>query len=489
MRDIASEGTSQQQSGFPWPSDRLVGTAILIVAVLLQLQIFDRTIVPMDEGHLAAVAAGLQDGKLLYRDLHTGIFPGIYHLTALLFSLLGNDLVVARWAEVGVNAAIALLLWLAGVRIMRRGWALVAPALYLALVPVSFPVLTMFNYSSLSLVLCMASLYFSIRLLDEGAASSGIGLGVCLALAVFCKQNFGALAFLAVVIALIWNRRHSALAERSWGAILLPIAGAGLSVTFAFVVYFVATGTLMDFLNATVIQLGGDQMQSFNNPIPPLLGSHPLDDSRFIFIYSPPFLFNKMIHGETLLGMQVNTAMQSVAIRLSYAVPIVTLCLGPLIWFFDVGNSTERERLGVRVVVVFASLFFLGIFPSAVWSHLAFVLPPILLLMGLVAARFDDALRPHSAARSSALRGAVAALVAIAAIAGVMASADISRWHSTSLDLPRGHLRVTPEQAMLYRSAVAFVDQCAAERGSVCGGGRGHLRGSDHARRLLPERA
>jgi len=145
VRDIASEGTSQQQSGFPWPSDRLVGTAILIVAVLLQLQIFDRTIVPMDEGHLAAVAAGLQDGKLLYRDLHTGIFPGIYHLTALLFSLLGNDLVVARWAEVGVNASVAVLLWLAGVRIMRRGWALVAPALYLALVPVSFPVLTMFN--------------------------------------------------------------------------------------------------------------------------------------------------------------------------------------------------------------------------------------------------------------------------------------------------------------------------------------------------------
>jgi hypothetical protein len=46
----------------------------------------------------------LQDGKLLYRDLHTGIFPGIYHFTTLLFNLFGNDLIVTRWAEVIVMA-------------------------------------------------------------------------------------------------------------------------------------------------------------------------------------------------------------------------------------------------------------------------------------------------------------------------------------------------------------------------------------------------
>ncbi|MFP8872741.1 MAG: hypothetical protein VCB43_15710, partial [Myxococcota bacterium] len=56
----------------------VVGLAIFAVAVLSQLATFDRSIVPMDEGHLAALAMGLQDGKLLYRDLHTGIFPGIY---------------------------------------------------------------------------------------------------------------------------------------------------------------------------------------------------------------------------------------------------------------------------------------------------------------------------------------------------------------------------------------------------------------------------
>lgn len=440
-----------------------MAVAILVIAVLLQLPSYDRTIVPMDEGHLAAVAAWLQDGKLLYRDLHSGIFPGIYHFTALLFSLLGTDLVVARGAEVGVNAAIAVLLWLAGVQIMGRGWALVAPALYLALVPVSFPVLAMFNYSSLSLAFCMASLHFVIRTLDKGLISSGIGLGVSLALAVICKQNFGALAFLAALIGLVWNRQHSALATRSWGTILLPVAGSGLAVTLVFVIYFVATGTSMDFLNATVIQLGGDQMKFFNNPIPPLFGYHPLEDPRFIFLYSPPYLFNKMLHAETLLGIRVDTAVQSLAIRLSYGIPIAALCAGALLCFFRVGNSNTAERRGVHVVVVFASLLFLGIFPSAIWSHLAFILPPILLLLGLVAARCDSGLRRRSAAGSKALRIGTAAVVASASVAGVMASADISRWHSVSLELPRAHLRVTPGQATLYRAAVAFVDQCAAQ--------------------------
>jgi hypothetical protein len=430
---------------------------------VLQLPSFDRSLVPMDEGHLAALVSFMDSGKALYADLHTGIFPGIYQLTRLLFAVFGDDLLVTRWAEVAVNASIAVSLWLAGVRIMPRGWAVVAPALYLALVPMSFPVLAMFNYSSLALAMCMASLYLLIKLLDEGRTSTALALGATLALGVFCKQNFGALAFAAVLIGLLWNRRHSALGERSLLDVLLPIAASGLAVTLAFTVYFVATGTLADFLHATVIQLGGDQLESFNNPLPPVLGYHPLADPRFVFLYSPPYLFNKMIHAEPLLGIQIDAAVQSLAIRLSYGFALATLIAAPIIGWFEVGSKDAREQRGVRVVGVFALLFFLGIFPSAIWSHLAFVLPPVLLAIGLFAARCDAALVPRSATASQALRASAAVVVASISIAGIAASADIARWNSTPLELPKASLQVSSDQAELYRNAVAFVDGCAPD--------------------------
>ncbi|MCP5043529.1 MAG: hypothetical protein GY944_21075 [bacterium] len=461
--DDHSEG-EDLRTGFGFASsDRGTGALVFVVAVLLQLPIFDRSIVAMDEGHLATVAMGLQDGLALYRDLHTGIFPGIYHLTALLFSLLGNDLLVARCAEVAVNASVALCLWLAGLRAMPRPWAAIAPALYLAVVAMSFPVLAMFNYSSLSLAFSMASLVFTMQLLDHGRRGSAIGLGITLALAVLCKQNFGALAFAAAGIGLVWNRSESVLAERPWSQFLCPIAASGVAVTLVFVVYFLATGTLVDFLYATVIQLGGDQMESFNNPIPPVFGQHPISDSKFIFLYSPPYLFNAMLHGETLLGLKVDSAFLSTAIRLSYGLALATLVAAALVWLGGVGVRDTRERCGTRLVVGFALLFFLGIFPSAIWSHLAFVLPPVLLALAMCLARIDTSLRGVGALAAKGFRVLVASGVVLALIVGAIASADIARWFPAPMGLERATLHTSRGQTEIYRRAVAFVEGCAAE--------------------------
>ena len=168
MSDITSSSRGEERASKAWSKERASTPAVLFIAVLLQLQSFDRSIVPMDEGHLAAVAGFLASGKALYRDLHSGIFPGIYQLTRLLFGVFGDDLLVTRWAEVAVNAAIPTCLWLTGASLLPRRWAVVAPALYLALVPMRFPVLAMFSYSSLALPMYMASLYFLFILLVQG---------------------------------------------------------------------------------------------------------------------------------------------------------------------------------------------------------------------------------------------------------------------------------------------------------------------------------
>jgi hypothetical protein len=94
-------------------------TGFVVFATALQMRILDRAIVPMDEGQLAALATRILDGEALYRDVHTGIGPGIFHVIAALFAVFECDLLVTCWAQVGVNITIAALLWLLSDRVMR----------------------------------------------------------------------------------------------------------------------------------------------------------------------------------------------------------------------------------------------------------------------------------------------------------------------------------------------------------------------------------
>ena len=128
------------------------------LSLVVQLSIFDRNFVSMDEGHLALTASRMLAGDLLYLDIHTGIFPGIYAVTAALFAMFGEELLVTRIVQMGVNIATVVLLWFIVLRIVPRRWALMPPAGLVALVLVGFPVLSMFNYSSLAGLLALASL-------------------------------------------------------------------------------------------------------------------------------------------------------------------------------------------------------------------------------------------------------------------------------------------------------------------------------------------
>ncbi len=433
------------------------------LALLLQLPIYNRSIVPMDEGHLASVALWLQKGKYLYLDLHTGIFPGIYYFTNFLFSVFGNDLVVTRWAEVATNISITLCLWLAGLRVMRPVFAAIAPLLYLAIIPVSFPVLAMFNYSSFSLALSMAAFLFLLRYLDMGTTRDALILGMLLACAVITKQNFGLFTFITCGIALLAGRSGSALEDRAVSKSLVPVAAGGIVVTAIVVGYFVATDTFMDLIYSTVIKLGGDQLDSYNNPIPPIFGPHPISDSKFIFLYSPPHVFNAMLHNEPVLGMHVTPAIHSAAIRLSYGIPLLVLFLGPILVALTWRGESTRQKRRTAISVLFALLFFLGIFPSAIWSHLAFVLPPTLLLGGLLIDRADRAIARFTGAGVFVWRGVWAIALLLVSIGGTQVSLDVKRWHPEPMGVPRASLYVSAGQAEIYRSAMRFIEECAPD--------------------------
>jgi len=433
---------------------------ILCLGLVFQLSLFDRSFVDMDEGHLLAATHRLLHGDVLYRDIHTGILPGIYTLTAALFQIFGQNAIVTRWAQFGVNLAIVLMLWLLALRIARPRWALLAPLLFLALIPMSFPVWTMLNYSSVSVLFALAALLLLLRYLDSTGVLEGVLAGILLAACALTKQNFGALAGLTMLVVFLWEWHDSPRNQHSAFVGLLPVVLGGAAPSLITAFYFLSQSAFGDLIQSTFTQLLGTQLAAYNNPIPPIFGPHPANDGRFIFQYMPPSLFNYLAHGEEILGFSLTPTLRGFAIRLSYGLPLLALLTTPLLLWQTRRITDVSERSSVRAISLFAPIFFLGILPSAIWSHLTYVLPPTLLVVALAGDRLDRALRQRSALASKLWVGLVAALLLANVALAARVARDIRRWYPVPFEHPRMSLYLSPEQAQLYRGAAEFVEQC-----------------------------
>lgn len=436
-------------------------TGFVVFATALQMRIHNRAIVPMDEGQLAGVATRILDGEALYRDVHTGIGPGIFHFIAALFAVFERDLLVTRWAQIGVNIAIATLLWLLSARVMRLHWAAFAPFSFLLLTVISFPVFTMLNYSSLSLAFALASLLVLLWYLESGQTRYGLVLGALLAITALTKQNYGVLAIIATGIALVWNRLGTPLATRSLVRGFLPIIATGGALALMVVFYFAVRGALPDLISATMLDLSGPQLDAFNNPFPSILSPLPRDDPRFVFLYTPPTLFNHMLHGGTLFDQPITPIVREMATRLSYGIPLAALAMAPLSIWRTGHNYEPTQQREARAIVLFSVLFFVGIFPSAIWSHLAFVTAPAMIVLALTLDRIaNEVSRRYPAARRVAIIGSLA-LIILFASASIRISETIRSWYPTPLALPGATLFVTPDYAALFRNATDFINRCA----------------------------
>ena len=414
---------------------------VVVTAGLTQLMSFDRGAVPVDEGQLLAIVARLLEGEALYRDIYTGIFPGVYWATAALIGLFGDDVVVTRWA-------------------------LLAPTFYVALIPFGFPALTMVNYSSLSLGFALFGVIFLLRHLENDRLLDAVICGLCLGACGVVKQNFGGLAVLAVSVGLVWARWGGADERRRLWRGGLALMGSGAGVALLMVLGLVVTGALSDFIHQTLLVIGESQLDAFNDPIPPILGAHPENDSRFVFLYFPSALFNYLIRGEAFFGWALSPALQGASIRVVYGGTFLLLGVAAaLLWWAGRDEDRLRARC-TRVLCVFAIVFFFGIFPSAIWSHLVFVLPPILLVPGMLGDRVAARLGERRVA-FRVWQGIYGVLALAAVLVLVRVSLDLSRWYAEPLGLPRGSLHVDARQKALLGGGTRFLAHCAKPGESV----------------------
>ncbi len=445
----------------PGPVRSAAWSALLLAGGLLVLYpTHDRSVVAIDEGQLAAIADRISRGQVLYRDVYTGIFPGIYHVAAWLMAAFGEDLVVLRRAQLVVNALTSLCLWRIALRTARPAWAALAPVLYLAVVSFDFPGLSMFNYSPLSMLFALGALLALLRTLEGGRSLDAALAGLSLAASILVKQNFGALATVAVLAGLWRGRRGPALSGRPWSRVLLPFALGGAALALPILLVFAASGALPALLDATLVSLGRSQLEAFGDPLPPIFGAHP-DDPRFVFLYTPAALYNYLVRGETLFGVPMTPLVRGAAIRIAYGGALATLAVGAGLALFGSRGKEVAAGDALRVVVLFGCLLFLGVFPSSIWSHLAFVAAPLLLVLVAVLEAADRALSDRSAIAGRAWRGAWSAVALAALVATVRISLDVRRWYAEPLGIARGSLWVSPPQRTLLRGATRFLESCA----------------------------
>ncbi|MCC6847856.1 MAG: glycosyltransferase family 39 protein [Deltaproteobacteria bacterium] len=434
---------------------------VAVLATAAQLPTYALSHVPLDEGQIVQIGSRLLNGERLYGDIYTGIFPGIYWLAAALLRCLGTDVVVTRWAAVFVNTATMVVVWDLTRALAGRSWAWLTTVLYLALAVVSFPAFTMLAYSSVSLLCALGALWFLLRYLEWGRVRDGAALGALVVLCGVFKQNYGGLVLVSGFVSLLWSRRDSALAGRSMRDVMAAPVAAGLAVGLPVVGYLAWVGTFGAFLFDTIFVIARSQLDAYRQPVPSIFGRNPMEDGRFIFLYAPPLLFNYLLRGTSYARPEILLVLIGSSIRVGYGVAFLALVAAPVLLADRLRSVDQGARHAGRVVLPFACVFFVGLFPSAIWSHLAVVLVPLLIVLALLARRIADFTDRIGAASLWLRRAAVAAIACGALAVLIKGSKNLRDWHAEPMNLAGASVRVDPHQAELWREAMEFLDACA----------------------------
>jgi hypothetical protein len=448
--------------------------AVFALASLAQLPLADSGHVALDEGQITMIGSRLLNGEFLYRDVYTGIFPGIYWITEVLFRMFGVDILVTRYAQLVFNALLAVSVWRVSLRLASPSAAWIAALAYVALVYASFPGLSFLSYSTVSLLCAMEAALAACSYAATGRTRDGIRCGLLLAATTVVKQNYGVLALFSIAAGLAWSRPYGPLARRSLAEAAMPVIASGLAVAAVAGGYLYATGSFGFFWEYTVLTLFGTQLTAYNQPMAPLFGEHTIHDGIFVFLYTPGILFCYLLIGIPVTARAAVLDVISVAVRFGYGAAWLALLSAPYVLW----TRIQRDRKGeanarpspARILVPFSFVMFFGIFPSAIWSHLAAVLPG---QIPLLAALGDDVARALTSGRHlrpmrRLLGPAMAGLVTVVFLAGfAKISIDVRKWNPRAFGVPHASLRVSDRDWHMFNAALTFLNDCARDDDTI----------------------
>lgn len=416
--------------------------ALLALAAAQSLILVDRGLYILDEGSLLSIADRVARGDVLYRDVCTAIFPGIYYLLGAAFRITGPSIPVERGIALVVYLLTVLALHRLGTRLAGEPAGALGALLFVLVRPCLFPINTVLNYTQVSLCFALVALHVATGRLDETSTWRRPALaGTLAAMCGLFKQNFG--ASLVVVVAALWLLRpgpalHArAVAVATFGAAGALVAAVPLGL-------LAAQGALPELHRNAVRGPVAVVPGAYKVPWAPLLPADELHAK--VRVYLPSVLADLHLDAVRREAPRAKSALVA-AVKGYYLLPLAIAAAALL------AGLRSSGRPGIAALVALHLLLYAGTFPRTDFSHLTVMAPTSALLAAVALGSL-----PPRLARAGALAVSGAALAVGAAFVGlILAGLD------TPLATRVGTVRIAAVDAGRIRRIVGTIERRVPE--------------------------
>jgi len=394
----------------PAPFDRrLDGLAVgllVLLALAIQLPIFDRWVSLLDEGAIAQIADQINHGLPPYRNGVHLAFPGIFYSTAALFAVFEPSLLVGRYAMVAVFCTLVALAYVLARSVAGRGVAIATGVLIVAYRAWAFPHWHMLSYSPVAILWQVFGLVLLSLHVRRPRTGLLVGAGLAAGIGALFKQDSSAITCAALAFFLLFIYRAGAEGRkggREVGGQRSPLRDTALYVAAAalppaaMLLAFLPSGLTFEILYQTVwVPLvakplwasasGGGSYTMFPPVWPPWEATDAIRRDGF-FNYFPSLLLD--LHWRQLISnaLYQKTILPETFVRILYLAPLVTLATfivrGGVAWRLRANRDDDtRWRLSPQLglLVAYGVGTMLSFNRPRDWAHLMILYVPTLIL-------------------------------------------------------------------------------------------------------------
>jgi len=220
--------------------------AILVIGFVLRIVFIFRSI-GRDEAAFLYYGWMIVKGKILYRDLFNQKAPGVYFAVALIFLLVGKQILLIRALSMLLSATTALILFKIGKKISNPLTGIISALLY-ELEPLTLRRSTMV-FSETFMVFFMAlAVYFYISAHKKNSTWHYLLVGILIGLSAIMRQT-GIILVLVILLHRLYIRQPLKSLLRSIGTLIIGLLVSVIPI----VVYFLVVNALSDAIYATLI--------------------------------------------------------------------------------------------------------------------------------------------------------------------------------------------------------------------------------------------
>jgi 4-amino-4-deoxy-L-arabinose transferase-like glycosyltransferase len=246
VQEFSIDGNQKAWTRHAWFTDGLMQFSIACLAFLLRLPFWSRPL-DGDEGLYAYGGWRILKGLVLYRDLYDLKPPGVYFLNAFLFKLFTPDALYIHICASIFGSFTAIAVYLIARRVWGTKAGLLAGLIYALFYSSPYIQGCGVNTEVFMVLPFTWSLYFLVRVVDDGDGRACFAAGLLAGLATMFKQVAAILIF-AGFAAVVLNRRKTNSSRGASVGKVVTFAIACALPWIASAAYFAHNGAFREFV-------------------------------------------------------------------------------------------------------------------------------------------------------------------------------------------------------------------------------------------------